>query len=150
MDTVLSSLCICGTVRNCGPHLEKVFDNMIAIGSLFSYFRIIISYDKSSDDSLAVLQRLQKNINEKFGPDKFILHINTDLLHEYRVYNIVKARNKCLDIIREKFPSYEYFIMMDCDDVCANKVNLDVLTKYLDSNNKTFTPFYISNTDYSQ
>ena len=139
---ISSSLCICGTVRNCAPHLEAVVANMLAIGSLFADFRIIISYDISKDDSLAVLQRLQTKINLEFGPDKFILHVNTDLLHEYRVYNIVKARNKCLDVIREKFRDYEYFIMMDCDDVCANKINLDVLARYIDKNNN-----YLANWD---
>jgi hypothetical protein len=136
IDTIAlsSSLCICGTVRNCGPHLEKVFENMFAIGSLFTDFRIIISYDISSDDSLTVLQKLRDQINEQFVPDKFVLLVNTDLLHDYRVYNIVKARNACLNVIREKFSDYEYFIMMDCDDVCAEKVNLDVLARYLDSN----------------
>ena len=121
---------ICGTVRNCAPYLEAVIANMLAIGTLFTDFRIIISYDISSDDSLAILQRLQTLIS----PDKFILLVNTDLLHEYRVYNIVKARNACLNVIREKFSDYEYFIMMDCDDVCANKVNLDVLARYLSDN----------------
>ena len=132
IDTIAlsSSLCICGTVRNCAPYLEAVIANMLAIGTLFTDFRIIISYDISSDDSLAILQRLQTLIN----PDKFILNVNTDLLHEYRVYNIVKARNACLNVIREKFSDYEYFIMMDCDDVCANKVNLDVLARYLSDN----------------
>jgi glycosyltransferase involved in cell wall biosynthesis len=129
---------ICGTVRNCAPHLEAVIENMLAIGSLFTDFRIIISYDISSDDSLAVLQKLRDQINSEYGPDKFILNVNTDLLHEYRVYNIVKARNACLNVIREKFSDYEYFIMMDCDNVCAEKVNLDVLARYLDYSDSSF------------
>ena len=127
---------MCGTVRNCGPHLEAVVANMLSIGSLFADFRIIISYDISKDDSLAVLQKLRDSVNNEYGPDKFILLVNEDLLHEYRVYNIVKARNACLNVIREKFSDYEYFIMMDCDDVCANKVNLDVLARYLKKESK--------------
>ena len=138
MNMNMNKVGICGTVRNCAPYLEKVFDNMLAIGSLFADFRIIISYDISIDDSLAVLQRFQNSINLEFGPDKFILHINTDLLHEYRVYNIVKARNKCLSVLREKFSSYEYFIMMDCDNVCVEKVNLDVFKRYLDNENSIY------------
>jgi hypothetical protein len=132
---------ICGTVRNCAPYLEAVIENMLAIGTLFTDFRIIISYDISSDDSLAVLQKIRDSVNEQFGPDTFILLVNTDLLHEYRVYNIVKARNACLNVLREKFNDYEYFIMMDCDDVCANKVNLDVLARYLDSDNDSDDSF---------
>lgn len=124
---------ICGTVRNCAPYLEKVFENILLISSLFADYKIIISYDLSTDNSLDILQKLQ----ERIGSDKFILHINTDILHEYRVYNIAKARNNCLDIIREKIPEYEYFIMMDCDDVCADKINLGILDYYLKTYTKT-------------
>lgn len=128
-DKHKEKIAICGTVRNCAPYLEKVFENIQSIGSLFTDYKIIISYDLSNDNSLDILQKLQ----ERIGSDKFILHINTDDLHEYRVYNIAKARNKCLDIIREKIPEYEYFIMMDCDDVCANKINLSILNYYLNT-----------------
>ena len=122
--------CICGTVKNCAPFLEKVFKNIETIGKIFDDYKIIISYDNSVDDSLAILRKFQHVYTEKL-----ILHIGTEPLSEYRVYNIVKARNACLNVIREKLSDYEYFIMMDCDDVCANKVNLDVLARYLDANN---------------
>jgi hypothetical protein len=121
------SLVICGTVRNCASYLEKVFENMLAIGSLFSNYKIVISYDSSNDGSLEILKGLQ----ERLGKDQFILHINTEPLYEYRVYNIAKARNKCLDIIRQIFSDYEYFIMMDCDDVCSQKANLEIISYYL-------------------
>ena len=123
------SCCICGTVKNCGKYLEKVLKNIETIGSLFSSFKIIISYDISTDNSLEMLQQYRI-----LNPDLIFLHINTEQLHEYRVYNIAKARNKCLDIIREQFPTFEYFIMMDCDDVCSNIRDLEPLKYYL--NNK--------------
>jgi glycosyltransferase involved in cell wall biosynthesis len=118
--------CICGTVKNCGPYLEKVFKNMEIIGKLFQEFKIIISYDQSSDNSLDILLKYQSK-----NPDNFILHIEKEPLLEYRTHNIARARNKCLDIIRSKFSNYDYFIMMDCDDVCSEPILLENLLYYL-------------------
>ena len=135
--------CICGTVKNCGPFLEKVFKNIETIGKIFDDYKIIISYDNSVDDSLAILRKLQHEYT-----DKLILYIETKPLSEYRVYNIAKARNQCLDIIRSQFPDYEYFIMIDCDNICASPVKLESLLYYLVINTEwdalTFnkTPYY--------
>jgi glycosyltransferase involved in cell wall biosynthesis len=63
--------CICGTVKNCGKYLEKVLKNIETIGSLFSNFKIIISYDISSDNSLEILQTYQQ-----LNPNLMILHVN--------------------------------------------------------------------------
>ena len=121
-----SKCCICGTVKNCGKYLEKVLKNIELIGALFSSYKIIISYDISSDNSLQILQNY-----EKLHSDTMILHVNTESLYEFRVYNIAKARNKCLDIIRRQFSTYEYFIMIDCDDVCSDIRDLEPLQYYL-------------------
>jgi hypothetical protein len=118
--------CICGTVKNCGPYLEKVFKNIEIIGNIFDDYKIIISYDDSDDNSLDILNNYKSQ-----NPEKMILHINTETLYKFRVYNIAKARNKCLDIIRSQFIDYEYFIMIDCDNVCSNNINLEYLLYYL-------------------
>ena len=39
--------CICGPVKNCGPFLDKVFENIEKIGALFEEYKIVIFYDKS-------------------------------------------------------------------------------------------------------
>ena len=64
--------CICGPVKNCGPYLRKVFDNIEKIGSLFDDYKILIFYDKSNDNTLDILKEYQlKNprllfyVNEK-------------------------------------------------------------------------------------
>jgi hypothetical protein len=121
--------CICGTIKNCGLYLEKVFQNIEIIGNIFDDYKIIMSYDKSDDNSLSFLNNY-KNQNI----DKMILHINTDALSEFRVYNIAKARNACLQIIHTQFPNYEYFIMIDCDEVCSRPVKLEYLLYYLKIN----------------
>ena len=64
--------CICGTVKNCAPFLEKVFNNIETIGKLFDDYKIIIAYDNSVDDSLAILRKLQHEYT-----DKLILYIGS-------------------------------------------------------------------------
>ena len=51
--------CICGPVKNCGPYLSKVLDNMAKIGSLFDDYTILIYYDKSNDNTLEILKNYQ-------------------------------------------------------------------------------------------
>ena len=120
--------CICGTVKNCGPFLNKVFKNIETIGKIFDNYQIIIAYDHSNDNSLEILQHYQSKHNN------LILHIETEPQTPYRTHNIARARNKCLDIIRNNFNNYEYFIMIDCDDVCSNSVNLQYILYYLNVN----------------
>ena len=110
-------------------YLEKVFKNIETIGAQFDDYKIIIAYDNSIDNSLQILQEFKKK-----HTNNFILHVNNEILSEYRVYNIAKARNTCLDIIRSQFPDYEYFIMIDCDDVCASPIKLEYLLYYLTVN----------------
>ena len=121
--------CICGTVKNCAPYLEKVFKNIETIGQIFDDYKIIMSYDQSNDNSLQILSDYTTN-----NGAKMVLHINTEPLSNFRVYNIAKARNKCLEIVRTQFPDYEYFIMIDCDEVCSNRVKLEYLLYYLKIN----------------
>ena len=52
--------CICGTVKNCGSYLEKVFKNIETIGAQFDDYKIIIAYDNSIDNSLQILQEFKK------------------------------------------------------------------------------------------
>ena len=120
--------CICGTVKNCGPFLDKVLKNIQTIGKIFDDYKIIISYDHSSDNSLQILQKYE-SIN-----DNFILHVETEPQTPYRTHNIARARNKCLDIIRNNFSDYEYFIMIDCDDVSSEPVKLEYILYYLTIN----------------
>lgn len=120
--------CICGTVRNCGIYLCNIFKIMEKIGSLFEDYRIILYYDSSSDNTLVNLENYSK-IN-----DKMIYIVNQDPILKYRTHRIAKGRNKCLQTMRNDFSDYEYFIMMDCDDKCNYKINLNMLSNFLNIN----------------
>ena len=117
--------CICGTVRNCEKYLEKVFSNIEKIGTIFDEYVIIVYYDESNDNTLEFLKRYKEKNN------KLIFYVNRDPLSKYRTHRIAKGRNKCLNMIRSNYKDYDFFIMMDFDDVCAKELKLDVLKNKL-------------------
>jgi Glycosyl transferase family 2 len=98
---------------------------MKRMGTLFKKYNIILCYDESNDNSLQLINNFMKE-NENV-----ILHHNKDVLFKERTENLCKARNAYLNIIREKFMDYDYFIVMDCDDVCSSPVKLNTLKFHL-------------------
>jgi len=117
--------CICGPVKNCGPYLNKVLENIEKIGSLFNDYTILIYYDKSSDNTLEILKEYQiKN-------PKLNFYVNSNPTSNFRTHNIAVARNFCLNFIRNNKEKYPYFIMMDFDDVNCKEVNLEIIKKNL-------------------
>ena len=117
--------CICGTVKNVEEYLENIFRNMEKIGSLFDDYVIILSCGNSSDKTIEKIKEY-KNINKKVE-----LFVIKKEVNPFRTQRIAFGRNICLDLIRKKYSNYEMFIMMDCDDVCSNEINLPILKKYL-------------------
>ena len=117
--------CICGPVKNCGPYLDKVFENIEKIGSLFDDYKIIIYYDKSTDDTLQKLKEYQ-NRNPKMT-----LYINKNTVTPFRTHNIAIARNFCLNFVRNNKEIFPYFIMMDFDDVNCKNINIEPLRRNL-------------------
>ena len=120
--------CICGTVKNCGKYLDKIFKNMELIGGLFEDYVIILYYDKSNDNTL------QKMKNYKIKNPKFNFYVNTAPLLKKRTYRLALGRNHLISIIKENYIDYPYFIMMDCDDRCAYNMKLENLKMYLQRN----------------
>jgi hypothetical protein len=125
-----NSCCICGTVKNCGKYLLKVFENIKNIGSLFNEYQVVLCVDYSTDDTFKILDDIKKKHSN------VIIHINRDKLFKDRTNNLTKARNKYLNIIRNKFMNYDYFIVMDCDNVCEKMTNINILKKHLENSDK--------------
>ena len=119
------NLIIGGCLKNCGKHLNKVLYNVESIGKLFKNYKIIIAYDKSNDNSLNILKK-RKNLN-----NKIIIIENDKPLTKFRTQNIANARNSILNKIRNNFKSYKYFIMIDCDNVCDKKINLNIFNEVM-------------------
>jgi hypothetical protein len=117
--------CICGPVKNCAKYLNKVFENVEKLGSLFDDYTIIIYYDKSSDNTLDILKDYQtKN-------SRMIFFENKHPISPFRTHNIALARNVCLNYVRQNIQDFPFFIMMDFDDVNCKNVDIEVLRKYL-------------------
>jgi hypothetical protein len=117
--------CICGPVKNCGPYLTKVLDNIEKIGSLFDDYKILIFYDKSNDNTLDLLKEYQIKNHRLF------FYVNTQPLSQFRTHNIANARNFCLKYIRQNIETYPYFVMMDFDDVNCKEINIEPLRNSL-------------------
>jgi len=117
--------CICGTVKNCAPYLNKVLSNIEKIGSIFTDYKILIYYDKSTDNTLEILKKYQTT-----NP-KMLIYINKKLMSRFRTHNLALARNFCLNYVKERKEQYPFFIMMDMDDVNCKNCNPDILSKYL-------------------
>jgi len=117
--------CICGTVRNCGPFLNKIFTNIEQIGSLFDDYTIIVYYDISTDNTLHVLKKYQQK-----NP-RLLIYVNKRPLSEYRTFRIAKGRNVCLKYIMENHTKFPYFVMMDFDDVNYTEINIEPIRKCL-------------------
>jgi hypothetical protein len=119
--------CICGPVRNCGPFLDKVLQNVEKIGELFEDYEIIIYYDKSNDNTLSKLTNYQRR-----NP-RLKLYVNNVLLSPFRTHRLAVARNFCLEYVKTKdLTEYPFFIMMDFDDVNCKEVNPAVISPYLE------------------
>lgn len=118
--------CICGTARNCGQYLDKVFENIEKIGELFDDYKIMIFYDPSNDNTLDKLKSYQlKN-------DRVCLYVNKQLISEYRTHRLAYGRNYCLNYAKSlDLDVYPFFIMMDLDDVNCKQVNPEILQNYL-------------------
>ena len=131
--------CICGAVKNVGGYLDKIFQNMEKVGTLFEDYVIILYYDISTDVTLQKLKNYQiKNPKLKF-------YSNMKEISKYRTRRIANARNGCLQMIRKNYSDYEMFIMMDCDDVCSQDIKLNVLQTYLYRNDWDALSFNKSN-----
>ena len=123
---------ICGCIKNCEPHLNGVFHNINLITKLLDDYRIIIAYDESSDNTLQELHLLRKT----FPEGKMTIIMGDSKLSYIRTQNIANARNRILNSIREdKENMFEYFIMMDMDEVCSGKMNKKLLRRFLKSGN---------------
>lgn len=114
---------IAGIMYNCEQYVDKILENMLKIGNCFSWFKIIIVADAGTDKTFELLDKWQTKL-----PDKLIV-IKGKKTSKYRTENISIARNKVLEKARELESQrpFDYFIVMDCDDVCSTEMNLDVL-----------------------
>jgi hypothetical protein len=120
--------CIIGLpVRNVEKYLKYIFRNILEIKNLFKNLVVYFFYDKSDDNTLALLISFKKD----YGNDCHI-YINNEPLNFFRTHRIAFARNNILQFIKKNKP--KYFIMMDANDLNIYDIDVNVLQKVLNDN----------------
>jgi len=126
-----SHIVIGGVVYNCEKYLDNVFVNIKTILTRFTTFHIVIYIDIGTDDSLKVLQKYKSLLTH-------MTILEGRKTSRIRTKNICIARNKVIDNISKmhKNQPFNYFIIMDMDDVCSSKINLNVFDEAMQKSNE--------------
>ena len=134
---------ICGTARYSRNEFDAVFRNIEAIANRMQDYRIVIFYDKSNDNTLVKLRKF------KAKNPKLILMENKEPMLPFRTERLAHARNACLAKVLElnEVLHWDYFIVMDLDDVCAKPMKLPVLD-YAFQNKDRWDSISFNRTDY--
>lgn len=125
----MNKCCICAAVKDVGCHLPAIFANMEKIGNIFQDYRVVFFYDTSDlsyDNTLDVIKEYQTR-NAKVS-----LIINpTPLSNASKTRKLAHARNACLQYIREKCPTFQYFVVINCHEIGTQPIKIDRFKKYL-------------------
>ena len=111
--------------------LPPVIKNIKTLINLFTDTKVNFFYDKSTDDTLQILQNFQKEY-----PHCVDIIINTTPRSSSRTTNIAHARNQLLQHTLTKYPEHQYIIMMDTNEYsCVGEINTDTILKVFTPNN---------------
>jgi hypothetical protein len=117
------ALCFC--VRNCENYLPQIFKNIDLLKTQPVNVISIFVYDNCTDQSEQMLEEYHKNNSTNVIVRNII---NTS---PYTTERIATARNTCLEIVYNELSNISFHIMIDSDNVCSTKWNIDVINKYL-------------------
>jgi len=134
MSWASSNIYICGTVKDCEKYLDNVFSNIKKITELFADYRIVIYFDVSKDGTLLKLVQHKKLLG-----DRLTIIVNREPMSPRRTENISKGRNSCLQNMRNTISNFlpcDYFIVIDMDNVCSGKMDLDVFKRAMDKSDQ--------------
>ena len=121
--------CVCLCVYNNERGLPAVLNNANKLSVLFKSLKILVFYDHSSDNSLQILNIYNNNFNN------MDIKINEKKVSGSSVVNIAYARNGLLQMIKDKYSDYEYFIMMYSNEYsCVGSINIHVISEMLERN----------------
>lgn len=140
------SVVICLCVYNNEEGLPYCLNNIEAIRDIFNRVVVNVVYDNSQDRSLQILNDFNKyNINKPLNK-RIFMNITTNRIKRNEIsksINIANCRNILLDIIRERYSDYDYFIMMDTNEYsCIGKINVKLMYDIINSNNNNYLNEY--------
>lgn len=117
------SVVFVGPVRNCASFLDKIFNNIERIGSLFKSYSCVFVESDSTDNSLQILKDYaQKNSNV------YVLPLGNLLPRiPLRTIRIATARNAGLEFCENQgfLNTHDFYIQMCVDDVNAQEIDLE-------------------------
>tara|TARA_B100001094_G_scaffold332134_1_gene402931 strand:+ start:3935 stop:4729 length:795 start_codon:yes stop_codon:yes gene_type:complete len=118
----MSTKCLIGAcIYNAEEWLSMSLNNLDKIKALFPEYKIVFSYDDSTDNSLKILSEYQNK------DDRVKIIINNAPLFSMRSVNIATARNKILKELTDEY----FMIMLDMNYTNIQSFQPEILTKYL-------------------
>lgn len=117
------SIVFVGPVRNCGNFLDKIFNNIERIGSLFKSYSCVFVESDSVDNSLELLNDYAKN-----NPNIHVISLGVlEGKIPSRTARIATARNVGIDFCEKNgiLDTHEFYVQMCVDDVNAQEIDLE-------------------------
>jgi hypothetical protein len=135
-----------GALYHCEKYIDRIFNNIQSLSSCFEQTVVVMAIDYGTDDSLKKLQMWQ-NIFKHTSNIKLII-LEGERKTDFKIKHLSYVRNRILDTFREICNSnigFNYFIMMDCDQVCANPIRIPVIQEVFKRANEWDAVTFIGN-----
>jgi hypothetical protein len=135
-----------GAVYQCEKYIDRVFNNIQSLSSCFEQTIVVMAIDYGTDDSLKKLQMWQ-NIFKNTSNIKLMI-LEGERKTDFKIKHLSYVRNRILDTFREIYNSnngFNYFIMMDCDEVCANPIRIPIIQEVFKRTNEWDAVTFIGN-----
>ena len=108
-----------GTIRNVEKYIKNGLSDIDLCGQKFNDYAVILYENDSIDNTRPILQDLKK--------DNYHYIFEDDIKERSRTKRLANGRNKILDKMSEinKNGYYDYFIILDIDDVNSSGIFVD-------------------------
>jgi hypothetical protein len=122
-------LVVAGCARDCSAHLDRVFENISRLSTVYPGISLVVVENDSCDDTFERLSDkgkhfIRKSINKIPSLSKQI---------PLRTQRLAFVRNLIVDILREeRFLDCDIVVMIDFDEVCTDAWNVDELSRAFD------------------
>lgn len=129
MKPLDKGILIGGTIYNCEVYIDRVFKNIERVSKCFEQSIVVIAIDHGTDDSfnkLKIWQHYFENENIQ------LIILEGERETPFKIKQLSSVRNRILKTFREICSTrnvFDYFIMMDCDQVCANPIQINTFIK---------------------
>lgn len=108
-----------GTIRNVEKYIKNGISDIDLCGQKFNDYAVILYENDSKDNTRSILQDFKK--------DNYHYIFEDNIKERSRTKRLANGRNKILDKMREinKNGYYDYFIILDIDDVNSSGIFVD-------------------------